>query len=320
MLSQGSANGGVLTNATWVQTVSGGLPGGGFFSAPMTRTLEQLNAEGISTGTSISLTLTYPATTTFCSWSKSVCTALDVGIQISQGGVQAIVATAASARADTGVLGSVIVAGGLPLHIGMGVDQSMFKLGASTLIRYPQNVGVAGLVTNTFSAVGVVHALRVDHFPWTPRSRLFRSLTSGGQPCAPRYVSACPAEDRCGDLDVPTLTAQGSFDLTPDGGGMVSLVAPTKITVDGDLMQRRTASFATLRLSFKRTQCSDGRDNDGDGLIDLADSNCASLLDDREAFSGTGGCGIGPELALLLPGLWWLKRRPWNNHGEARGC
>ena len=42
----------------------------------------------------------------------------------------------------------------------------------------------------------------------------------------------------------------GSFDLTANGGGTVTLVAPSKITIDGRLLQRRSASFATLKLTF----------------------------------------------------------------------
>jgi len=51
-------------------------------------------------------------------------------------------------------------------------------------------------------------------------------------------------------------------------------------------------------------QCSDGVHNDNDGLIDFpADPECASPADDSE------GCGLGPELALLLPWLLRLRRR-----------
>ena len=42
----------------------------------------------------------------------------------------------------------------------------------------------------------------------------------------------------------------GSFMLTAGGGGTVSLVAPSKISIDGPLAQRRTASFTTLKLSY----------------------------------------------------------------------
>jgi hypothetical protein len=70
-------------------------------------------------------------------------------------------------------------------------------------------------------------------------------------------------------------------------------------------------------------QCQDGIDNDGqvgidfDGgaslnggvPIDVADPNCLSFADNREAVQSGGGCGMGPELALLLPGLWWVRRR-----------
>ncbi len=57
--------------------------------------------------------------------------------------------------------------------------------------------------------------------------------------------------------------------------------------------------------AFPLRACSDGADNDGDGLVDLADAGCASL-DDANEFQPSGfgfGCGIGPELALAFGAL-----------------
>ena len=59
-------------------------------------------------------------------------------------------------------------------------------------------------------------------------------------------------------------------------------------------------------------QCEDGLDNDNDGNIDYpADPQCTSEVDDKEAANTSGGgtCGIGPELALLLPLLLAARRR-----------
>jgi hypothetical protein len=59
-----------------------------------------------------------------------------------------------------------------------------------------------------------------------------------------------------------------------------------------------------------QTQCFDQEDNDLDGLIDLADPDCSDPFDTTESPPpAPAGCGFGPELALLLPGLWWLRRR-----------
>jgi subtilisin family serine protease len=61
--------------------------------------------------------------------------------------------------------------------------------------------------------------------------------------------------------------------------------------------------------------CFDGLDNDSDGAVDVdgaggtPDANCASGLDDSEHPYTTGGCGMGPELALLVPALAALRRR-----------
>lgn len=56
--------------------------------------------------------------------------------------------------------------------------------------------------------------------------------------------------------------------------------------------------------------CSDGLDNDGDGLVDLADPHCPGLDHGSEAAPRPlgFGCGIGPELAPLLAGLLFARR------------
>jgi len=54
--------------------------------------------------------------------------------------------------------------------------------------------------------------------------------------------------------------------------------------------------------------CDDGIDNDRDGEIDLADAQCESAGGPLEALA-PASCGFGAELALVLPALWWLRRR-----------
>jgi len=54
-------------------------------------------------------------------------------------------------------------------------------------------------------------------------------------------------------------------------------------------------------------QCDDGIDNDGDGAIDILDLTCGNAWQPSESPTG---CGLGAELALLLPPLLlWRRRR-----------
>ena len=56
-------------------------------------------------------------------------------------------------------------------------------------------------------------------------------------------------------------------------------------------------------------ECNDGIDNDGDTLADLSDPNCLWDWGDDETWVFVARCGLGVELALVLPLLLWLPRR-----------
>jgi len=76
------------------------------------------------------------------------------------------------------------------------------------------------------------------------------------------------------------------------------------------LILRGPFAIAPEPQNRPQTQCFDQADNDGDGKIDLVDPNCTDPNDTSESPPMAGfGCGFGPELALLLPPLWWLRRR-----------
>jgi hypothetical protein len=52
-------------------------------------------------------------------------------------------------------------------------------------------------------------------------------------------------------------------------------------------------------------------DTDEDGVAD-PDSFCEFAAKNKERPQSGAGCGVGPELALLLPALWWLRRSRGN--------
>jgi hypothetical protein len=221
MLAATAASAGTLTNATWFQVTQG---------IPMTRTFGQLGASGTgSTGTSMSVVLSYPAFTSDFFVPKTANGTLDLAIHITQGGPQLITATPSMATGTPGIPGTVIVM--TAMHVAMGANQSMFNVGINTLVAVPLSAGKAGVATGTFTVVGALHRITVDFYAWTPHTLTFTGLTTKG-------------------ANLPAVIAAGSFNLTAMGGGTVLLVSPSKISIDGSLAQRRTASFTALFLQF----------------------------------------------------------------------
>jgi PEP-CTERM motif len=220
LLTAAAAQAGSLTSATWLQVNQG---------VPMSRTTTQLGATGTSTAGSIAVSLAYPQFTFSFFVPRTPNGVIDVQVKITQGGPQAITATPGMANGTPGIPGTVIVmtAG----HVAMGVNQSMFNVGINTLVAVPVSVGKAGVFTNQFIVLGITHTITVDFFAWTPGMATFAGLTTKG-------------------VALPTVMAVGSFNLSAGGGGTVTLVAPTKVDIDGALAQRRTASFTTLKLTF----------------------------------------------------------------------
>jgi hypothetical protein len=93
---------------------------------------------------------------------------------------------------------------------------------------------------------------------------------------------------------------------------------------DGEIDYPNDLGCRDITSGFEDPACQDGEDNDGDTFIDFdgglsifgtgdpritdPDPQCANSFKNREA-PGTGGCGLGVELAALLPALMWLSLR-----------
>jgi hypothetical protein len=175
------------------------------------------------------VSLAYPQFTLSLFVPKTSMTVLDLHIKITQGGPQVITATPGMANGTPGIPGTVVVM--TANHVLKGVNQSMFNVGVNTLAAVPLSIGKAGVFTNTFTVLGVYHTITVDFFAWTPGMATFTGLTTKG-------------------VALPTVMAVGSFNLNAQGAGTVTLVSPSKVSIDGMFAQRRTASFTTLKLTF----------------------------------------------------------------------
>jgi hypothetical protein len=122
-----------------------------------------------------------------------------------------------------------------------------------------------------------------------------------------------PADPGCtAAVDASENEASRPCDDRTDGDG------------DGHTDFPRDPGCQTPTSAKENPQCQDGLDNDGqtgidfDGgasanggvALDVADPQCTAPWLDREAAQTGGvGCGVGPELLLLAPLLWAVRRR-----------
>jgi hypothetical protein len=111
------------------------------------------------------------------------------------------------------------------------VDASLLTAAPTTLVKVPLSIGKAGVTTGYFYVLTNIHYITVDFYAWAPDWVAFTGLTTKG-------------------ASLPTVIAMGSVNLNLAGGGTVTLVSPSKISIDGPLAQRRTASFTALTLTY----------------------------------------------------------------------
>ena len=185
-----------------------------------------LGATGSATSTSYNVSLTMPL---FSINQFTTGGAVAIQTLATIGGPGALSGTANMATGGPNVGGMVTVK--LAAHV-MGSGYA----GGTTLLKIPLSAGKAGTAYEYFKVLTNPHYLTVDFYAWTPGTKTFTGLTSKYAP-----------------LPTPTVVAMGSFNLTANGGGTVTLVAPSKISIDGMLARRRTASFTSLKLTYAPT-------------------------------------------------------------------
>jgi len=135
-------------------------------------------------------------------------------------------------------------------------------------------------------------------------------------------------------LDRSPCVTECNDGIDNDGDGKIDFPADTGCSSAADLSERPQCSDGIDndgdgKIDFpadpgcvdassdsEDPACNNGRDDDGDGLLDFdggsagaADAFCTSATRSAEAQAPAPGCGIGPELAVLVPLLAALRRR-----------
>jgi hypothetical protein len=239
VLAAAGAEAGTLTSATWTQEIEGialtvtdsgatctdpnpaHVPGAGFITCPTAG----LQATGASTGTAYSVSLTMPL---FAFQVFTTGGTINIGTHATLSGAQAIAGNAFSASGSPGIPGAVTVGGAMHTMLSMWTQPA-----GNTLVQIPLSVGKAGQFTGTWDLLGSPAYITVDFYAWTPGTLTFTGLTSYG-------------------MALPDVVAMGTFNLTANGGGTVTLVSPSKIVMNYSVVipLQRSASFATLKLTF----------------------------------------------------------------------
>jgi len=244
LLGSSTAYAGVLTGATWSGTTQGVAltitnasatclsTGDNLVQQVITCPGAGLGATGTATGGNYSASLTVGL---FAISQFTTGGAIPIGTMVTMMGGQVVNGMASSAGATQGVAGGVTVRVAALNKAATKLVSNHSKLSMyTTLVKVPLAVGKAGTFTDYFYVLTNLHYITVDFYAWTPHTLAFTGLTTK-------------------KAALPNVTAKGSFALTPMDGGVVTLVSPSKISIDGILAQRRTASFTTLKLTYAPT-------------------------------------------------------------------
>jgi hypothetical protein len=251
----GAAN---LISATWIQSLQGvnvtvtnsgttcTSTGANLIQQTITcPTGSGLNPTGTyyrDAGFSVSLTLPAFALTQYTTGG-----AIDVRTRASiRGGDVTFTGNVSAAVANAGISGRVTV--NVAAHVDKGVNASLLTRAPTTLVVVPLSIGKADTFTGYFylrppGQSPQLHYMTVDFYAWTPHTLTFTGLTSKGAPL-PDVVAMGSLETV---LPNPSEVPRSSFAW---GEIALTLVSPSKISIDGPLAQRRTASFTSLRITF----------------------------------------------------------------------
>ena len=221
-----AARAGVLTMATWTQQVGPfevGAPLTGEGSAQ-----GRVDFPGLNGCACLSLDVPFFQHTAFLP--KSPNGVVDLAYVLTLGGSQHLTATRSRARATQGIPGAILMK--TAVHVAKGVDASMYQVGANTLLRIPLSVGAGVTQMGMFSVLNQPHSFTAHQFAWTAGTVTFTGLTSGGNP-------------------LPDVVTMGTFFPPFDGQpGQITLVAPTRIEIQGALAQRSMVSLSRVHLAF----------------------------------------------------------------------